>query len=247
MRMTRFGPDVRQIMKGELRRLSKPIRAAVAAEGKAAQEALRSQARAAGFKDKGKALANAWRLSLYPAANSSSDTLRPAAMVWSKMPRVVDAFDRGAIITARKRKYLAIPTAMNAPQGRRSKLRMTPSDMLDAQKRGEALMIPLKKARGSYLWCLKVFGGSRVGRRLASGKLARTTRIKLFVGKGTEILTGNRKGAEANRKTTLARGSVPMFLLMRRVRLQRRLDTDGIRKRAEATLPGRVKAAINAM
>ena len=97
------------------------------------------------------------------------------------------------------------------------------------------------------MWCLKVFGGSRVGRRLASGKLARTTRIKLFVGKGTEILTGNRKGAEANRKATLARGTVPMFLLMRRVRLLRRLDTDGVRRKAEASLAGRVKAALNAL
>ena len=105
-------------MKAEARAIAAGLRRAVERTGRQVQEDLRAQVRSAGFKDGGRAMANAWRLKTFPAAGVV--TFRPAALVFSKMPEAVQAFDRGEPIVARKRKYLAFPTGYNARSGRRS-------------------------------------------------------------------------------------------------------------------------------
>lgn len=242
--ITRFGPNVEVLMKGEVRRLAKAIREGVEKTGKSAQEKLRNQARSAGFRDKGKAIANTWRLKMFPSSFGGTPTLRPAALIWSKMPNVVSAFDRGATIIARKRKYLAIPTAVNAKSGRRGRLRVTTQAMMQAARRGETKMMPVRGRHGTYLWCINLYPGSKVGRRLANGRLTRSTRLRLFVDKGTEVLTGNRKGSEAIRRAALAKGSIAMFLLTRRVQLRRRLNVRDVETSAGAEVVTNVRTAI---
>ena len=94
VRATVFG-RLRDAMQAEVRAVAGGLRRAVATTGREVQTELRAQARSAGFKDGGRSIANAWRLKLYPAAGTAPTTFKPAALIWSRMPTVVTAFDRG--------------------------------------------------------------------------------------------------------------------------------------------------------
>lgn len=83
---------------------------------------LRDSVRRAGL---GARLANTWRARTYPAQGGSLD---PAGLVWSKAPKLIDAYTRGAVIVPLNgQKRLAIPTK-NVPLKGRGK-RMTPLDV----------------------------------------------------------------------------------------------------------------------
>ena len=215
-------------MQAEVRVVAGALRRAVAATGGEVQSELRAQARSAGFKDGGRSIANAWRLNLYPAGGVAPTTFKPAALVWSRMPDVVTTFDRGATISARGQTYLAIPTGYNAVGGRRSGrrggVRVTPAQMMQAGRRGEAFVLPSKSRPGTALWCLRVAAATGTSRRTRN-------RLRLFVGSGTEVLTGHRKGQAQRRQDVLAQGFVPMFLLLKRVSLRKRLDVASVRSR----------------
>jgi hypothetical protein len=214
----------------ELVRVAAGMRRAVSTAGRLTQAALRNQARAAGFRDGGKAVANSWRLAVYPPPGRAPRTLKPAALVYSRMPDVVTAFDQGATITAKGGKYLAFPTGYNAVGGRRGAgrrggLRITPQQMIAAGKRGEAFIIPSKSNPRLRLWCLRVAGAYGVTKRTRN-------RLRLFVGTATEIGTARGKGAAQRRREILAKGFVPMFFLARQVSLRKRLNVDQVRAQA---------------
>jgi hypothetical protein len=225
--------NLTQALDLEVRRVAAALRRAVTTTGQQVQAELRAQARGAGFTDGGRAIANAWRLKVYPRPGIGPKTLRPAAHVTSNMPDVVSAFDKGATVQAKGGRYLAFPTGYNAGGGRRNAgrrggLRVTPDQMMQAGKRGEAFVLPSKTNPRVRLWCLRVAG--------ATGTTKRTrNRLRLFVGAATEVATGSRKGAAARRREILAQGFVPMFFLMRQVSLRKRLSIDQVRARA----PGR--------
>lgn len=221
---------VSDLMRAEARAVAAGLRRAVTRTGQEVQSLLREQVRGAGFKDGGRALANAWRLKIFPAANI--ETFHPAALVFSKMPEVVDAFDRGMPITVKSRKYLAFPTGHNALNGRRGAagrggLRVSTSEMMAA--RGGAFVIPSRRNRSVSLWCLRVKEARGMTRR---GR----NRIRLFVGAATEVLTGHRKGRQQAARDLLAQGFVPMFFLVRQVIPRKLLDVGAVRDRAESML-----------
>lgn len=72
---------------------------------------LRQQVTGAGL---GTKLANTWQGRRYPQGRMSADA---SAFVWSKAPKIVDAFDRGAVIRSAQGFYLAIPTAAAGASG----------------------------------------------------------------------------------------------------------------------------------
>jgi hypothetical protein len=224
---------LREAMRAEVRAVAGGLRRAVVATGREVQSELRAQAWSAGFRDGGRSIANAWRLNLYPAGEVAPTTFKPAALVWSRMPTVVTAFDRGATIVARGRTYMAIPTGYNSIGGRRSGrrdgLRITPAQMIQAGRRGEAFVLPSRSRPGTALWCLRVAAATGTSRRTRN-------RLRLFVGTGTEVLTGHRKGQAQRRQEVLAQGFVPMFLLLKRVSLRKRLDVAGVRRRVPGLL-----------
>jgi hypothetical protein len=91
---------------------------------------LRGQVNAA-FGAKGRGLGNAWRAQTFPRSRPS---LGAAGLVWSKVPAIVDAFEKGAMIRPKGgKKFLAIPTGFNADRGRRGRgsggMRVTPALM----------------------------------------------------------------------------------------------------------------------
>jgi hypothetical protein len=223
--------NLAEALDGEVLKVAGALRRAVAATGRQVQGDLRGQARGAGFKDGGKSVANAWRLAVYPAPGRGPRTFRPAALVSSKMPEIVNAFDKGATITAKGGKYLAFPTGYNAARGRRNAggrggMRVTPDQMQQAGKRGEAFVLDTRNPR-VRLWCLRVAATTGITQRTRK-------RIRLFVGTSTEVVTGKVKGIQQKRRDILAKGFLPMFFLMRQVTLRKRLDVAGIRAKAPA-------------
>ena len=222
--------NLTQALDLELRRVAAALRRAVQTTGHQVQDDLRAQSRAAGHRDGGKSLANAWRLKIYPAPGIGPKTLHPAAHVTTRMPDAAHAFDKAVTIRPRKGKYLAWPTGYNAIGGRRNAsrrggLRVTPEQMIAAGKRHEAFVLPVKGRPGRALWCLRVAA--------AGGTTKRTrNRLRLFVGTSTEVGTGRAKGAAARKRELLKQGFVPMFFLARQVSLRKSLDIEAVRHRA---------------
>ena len=232
------GP-VSGLMQAEMRAVSEGLRRAVTRTGQEVQSLLREQARGAGFRDGGRAVANAWRLKVFPAPHVT--TFHPAAVVSSKTPDIVDAFDRGQPITVKNHKFMAFPTGYNATGGRRNAsrrggMRVTTGEMLSA--RGQAFIIPSKHNRSVFLWCLRVKEARGLKQR---GK----NRIRLFVGDATEVMTGHRKGQQQAVRETLAQGFVPMFVLARQVVPRKRFDVAAARDRSESMLMANVLVELS--
>lgn len=93
------------------------VGARTAAEKMAARAklALREDTRRGGLGDK---LANAWRADIYPQ-RSSVRTHSPAVQVYTKAPKIMQAFAQSTVISAVNARYLAIPTENTPRRGRR--------------------------------------------------------------------------------------------------------------------------------
>jgi len=222
--------DLRRVLADEVRAGERAAMSAIRAETEQVKDELRRQVTTA-FSGNARGIANAWRSMIFPRTGQS---LRPAGLVFTKVPNVIDAFERGALIRAKGgRKFLAIPTGFNAARGRRGRgekgMRVTPAQMVAS---GQAFLRPFKSGRG-FVWCLPLRGEPGRGRR----------RTRLIAGGVTEVGTGNRKGREAWARGLLAQGLVPMFLLLPQVKLAKRLDVRGAAERGLRRLPGRFVAA----
>ncbi|MCX8006043.1 MAG: DUF6441 family protein [Burkholderiaceae bacterium] len=222
--------DLRRQLAAEVRAGERAAMAATRAETEQVKQELRQQVTSS-FGGNARGIAHAWRSQVFPRMGQS---LRPAGLVWTKVPNVIDAFARGALIRAKGgRKFLAIPTGFNAARGRRGRgekgLRVTPAQMVAS---GQGFLRPFRSGR-RFVWCLPLRQGEQTGRR----------RTRLIAGGLAEIGTGNRKGREAWARGMLQRGMVPMFLLLPQVRLAKRLDVKGAAERGLRRLPGRFVAA----
>jgi hypothetical protein len=226
--------DLRKALAEEVRAGERAATRAVRDETAALQRELRGQVTAS-LGGKARGIANAWRAQVFPRTGVS---LRPAGLVWSKTPLVIDAFERGALVRPKGGgRFLAIPTGFNAARGWRGRgnkgLRVTPAQMVAS---GQGFLRPFKSGRG-FIWCLPLRQGEGTGRR---------RRTRLIAGGVAEVGTANRKGREAWARGLLERGMVPMFLLLPQVKLGKRLDVRGASLRALRRLPGRFVAAWDA-
>lgn len=219
-----------EAVESEVKAVARALRRAVATTGRQVQTELRAQARAAGFKDGGKAVANTWRLKTYPPPGVGPRSWRPAATIYSNMPVAVEAFDQGAIVKTRSGKFLAWPTGYNATRGRRNAgarggVKVTTAQMAAMGKKRprESFVIRARSNPNVYLWCMKVYEGRGLSRR---------SRIKLFGGSGDEVFTGNRKGRAARARELAKQGFVPMFFLKKTVILRKRLNIEQVRAQA---------------
>ena len=98
--------DLRKIMDRQTTEVAKALRLAVADTAEETKNDLRKQVRRAGL---GRGLEKAWRVQLFPRRRSIP-TLGPAAIVFSKAPRLHAAFDRDNVIKTRTAKWLVIPS-----------------------------------------------------------------------------------------------------------------------------------------
>ena len=134
--------DIRAMMKAELEAAERAVTAGVAQAASGLQTAWRGQITGAAL---GQKLANSVRKKLYPTSGTS---IRAAAVVYSNASKVVDAFDRGAIIRAKDGFWLAIPTAAAGQKGIGNK-RITPGGW--EQRTGQRLRFVYRRGQPSLL------------------------------------------------------------------------------------------------
>ncbi|TPE47229.1 DUF6441 family protein [Amaricoccus solimangrovi] len=177
------------------------------------QAGLRRQTLSGGL---GRKLANAWRLDLYPKGKASANA---AALVTSKSPKLIDAFDRGAMIKSEAGFWLAIPTA-DAPKRGVGGKRINPSNF--PESRYGPLRFIFRRHGPSFL----VVDNLRRGKR---GYLRARTKKQLIA-------------AHSNPDAT-----VVMFLLYPRVKLRKRLDVAREHGDWSGRLPALIEAELEAI
>lgn len=201
--------DLEAELLAEILAAEKAVTAGIARAGIALKEAWRRQVAGAGL---GQRLANSIRANRYPRSGQS---INAASLVFSRASRIVDAFDRGALIRSKDGFYLAIPTEAAGMRGVGG-ARITPGGW--ERRTGMRLRFVYRRGRHSLL----VADDARIGSRgLAARKGGRRRKDGILSGAQT----------------------VPIFILVPQVRLRKRLDLDRDTRAAAAALPAAILAA----
>lgn len=136
---------------------------------------LREDVVAAGL---GERLAKTWRGKTFPETGESAEA---AAFVWSKAPRIIDAFDRGVTIRSPDGFWLAIPTAAAGTRGLGASgraARITPGGW--ERRTGMRLRFVYRRGRPSLL----VADGARInskGRAAANRRKSGQASVIVFM------------------------------------------------------------------
>ena len=191
-------------MEAEMRMISGAVTAGIKEAGRGLKADLRKQVISAGL---GARLSRTWRDRIY--SNKGFDA---AAMVWSKAPRIVRAFDEGAVIKSKSGFWLAIPTPQAPKRGVGGK-RINPSNF--PEHRFGPLRFVYRRGRPSLLVVdgVRINKSGRVGRRAKGGTFTKSGRMKQGM------------------------ATVVMFIMVPQVRLRKRLDVNREAKRWERKLP----------
>ncbi len=145
----------------------------------------------------------------------SGASLRAASLVWTKAPDILHAFDGGVLIRGHDGLWLAIPLPAAGVSGL-GRQRITPWRW--EQRTGMRLRFVYRRNGPSLL----VADDARLNSRgLAAAKGGRRRRDGVLTGAQT----------------------VPVFLLLRQVKMPKKLDLDGLARDATARLPGSILGA----
>lgn len=182
--------DLRRILEAEERagRVAVSRGMTVAATG--LKEAWRRQVESAGL---GSRLARTIRSEVYPRQRPSSSA---AALVWTRAPVLIDAFDRGALIKSGDGFFLAIPTEAAGQRGL-GRARVTPGGW--EQRTGIRLRFVYRSPQPSLL----VADDARLSTR--------------------GLATMNRRRARRD-GTRTGSMTIPIFILVPQVKLRKRLN-----------------------
>ncbi len=174
--------------------------------GRAVKRAWRGQITGAGL---GRRLANTIRARRYPEGTVS---MNAAALIWSKAPEIVGAFERGALIRSSDRFWLAIPV-----------------DRVAKRMRG-----PRNARITPHLW------EERTGRRLRF--VYRKGRFPLLVDDGTARArrTSDPLSFKAAKRRFRKNVTIPIFVLVPQVKLKKRLDLVGAAEAVAGKVPGMI-------
>lgn len=206
--------DIAVLMEREIRAAERAATRAMTETGNAIKQAWRGDIQRAGLGSfgTGQRLARTVRSLRFPA---QSDSIDAAILVWSNAPAIISAFDEGATITAQRASWLAIPTSAAGARTRgKFGVRTTPQNF--TERTGLDLQfIQTRDPDTAFL----VAHGARIRR-----------------GRGTAVVDRRRK---RNRRKGFP---LVIFVLKRRVRLDKRLDIAGVTERATAGLADLVVA-----
>lgn len=145
----------------------------------------------------------------------SGASLRAASLVWTKAPDILHAFDGGVLIRGKDGLWLAIPLPAAGVTGL-GRQRITPWRW--EQRTGMRLRFVYRKNGPSLL----VADDARLNSRgLAAAKGGRRRRDGILTGAQT----------------------VPLFLLLRQVKMPKKLDLDRLARDATTRLPGAILGA----
>ena len=134
--------DIRAIYGSSIKEGKAAVTRAVGIAGAQLQANWRNQVASAGL---GQKLARTVRKNVYPSQTTS---LHAAALVWSKAPVIIDAFERGVLIRSANGFYLAIPLPAAGAKGNGTK-RITPGGW--EQRTGRRLVFVYRKGRHPLL------------------------------------------------------------------------------------------------
>lgn len=167
-------PDLVAMMAAEIKAGEKAVSAAMREAGTDLKSAWRGQITQAGL---GRRLANSIRSQTYPKAGES---LKAAALVWSKASEIVGAHDTGPLIRSKDGFWLAIPLPA-AGKGRGGR-KITPHDW--EQKTGLRLRFVYRRGKPGLLVADKARiskSGAVVASRAKSGRGQVTAPIFILV------------------------------------------------------------------
>lgn len=216
MRLSVTPPDLDAAWRGTEEAIADNLTKAMRDGGADLQADLRAQTEAA---FQGNRMPKTWRIKHYPRAEAS---LSPSAYVYSRAGKIIEAFDQGVTIRSKDGFWLAIPTAEAGRFGSR---------------RGAAPFLSR--------------GGHR--EKITPGGWERRTGMRLrfvYTGEGRALLVADqaqlRRGLAAP-YSSRGRGSrlygpagqtIVVFILVRQVRLNKRLDIPAAAQRAADRMPG---------
>jgi hypothetical protein len=213
--------NLQPLLDDQAEAITTALRTAIETASASLLDELRGQVRAAGL---GTGLEKAWRREVYP--RSRKRTFHPAALVYSKSTVLHDAFDAGPAITARRSRFLVIPTEA----GRRLGLGTVPSSrkggaVPGGQRRRYADLEPFADRLDA-----EVVSASR---RAGGG---RTRRSGARTGPRIVLVPARAGGLVA--LLYLRRDAKPVAIarLVPTVKLQKLLDIAGAEARAETAL-----------
>lgn len=211
--------DLRKIVAREVSVLGRGIKAGTQAATDGLKDKLRRQVREAGLSS---SVEKAWQAKVYP----KGDSMGAAGLVFSKARRIHAAFDGGAEIRPKNGEWLVIPL----PAARKLKL-----DLDYARSRGG------KPRHWSDVdAAIRRFGALRRV-VLPGGRI-------LLVASGVTAAGQRRKVRQTRNGAVQGIGntSMPLFLLVRRVRLGKRLDIDAAVSDARRDFIDHVRRSIDA-
>lgn len=195
----------------EERRAAKAITGVMRDATVGLKEDLRDDVRRAGL---GARLANTWRGQAYPR---TGDSLNAAAYVFSRAPKLIDAYDRGVTIRSKEGFFLAIPTEFAGKGLRGGKI--TPGEW--EKRSGQRLRFVYRRGAPSLLVA---------ERRARTGKAASNPA---------------RRFATPSARTLSALATVVVFILVPQVRVRKRLDLVGTSRRWADIVADRIPGALN--
>lgn len=216
LRATRSGDlagDLERIMAAEIAGAESAVTRSMARAGSGLQKDWRDQIRTAGL---GRRLSRTIRRRVYPEGEQS---VKAAALVWTKAPKIIAGFEEGALIRAKDGFWLAIPIdpAARRMRGPNNK-KVTPG--LWEQRTGRRLEFIYRKGRPPLL----VDTGIPLARERHDRLDFRTSRYRRWT-RG-----GRRRG----------RTWTPIFVLLPQVKLRKRLDIDRLARKWQGLLPGMI-------
>jgi hypothetical protein len=112
MRFNLERPDMRKALAGTQQDIERAVTSGMRDASTELKERLREDVVSAGL---GERLARTWRGKVFPEVGESAEA---AAYVWSKAPKLINAFDRGVTIRSVRGFWLAIPTQAAGARGR---------------------------------------------------------------------------------------------------------------------------------
>lgn len=209
--------DLDKLMRREVLAGERAVKAAMASAALALKADWRAQVTGSGL---GARLANAVRHKVYP---ESGPSLNSAALVYAQPNRkptasaadLLDVFNRGAVISSSAGFWLAIPLPAAGSAGRGA--RMTPA--MWEQKTGRKLTFIYRKGKPGLLVDIGI-------------KRAGNVMVRRRVRGGTKL-------AEP---TTFRNRTVPIFALVRQVKLPKRLNLYPAAERIAGAIPGNIVA-----
>lgn len=182
-------------------------RKAVTAGGTKAQQVLRSQTQAAGL---GSGVSNAWQLNVYPKGGRADN---PAAYVFTKAQRIVDAFSTGAVITAHQAEWLVIALPAAKALG---------LDKMSSR--------PGSRAGGN---------SARYSNVTAAIEQFGALRFVSIGGNRALLVADSRRGSPSGRRASAKVGNgAALFLLVKSVRDRKALDLEAARQAGQQAMVG---------